>query len=368
MRASFPHMGNLDITVSGLLYTLNADMVVPPPITRRTLELGVRYSPEAACLPFKLNIGNFIEAMELGADTIIMIGGWGPCRFGYYSQVERDILKKLGFDFNMIIIEAPESRWYDLLRQVKSVGRNVTTWQLMKGLKFAWEKTVAADQIERTYLSTLSYSRYPDIVAAGYQKARQRLLEARTRDEVNAVVSDYLTETERMVKVYRDPVRIAVIGEIYTMLEPFANFNIQERLARMGVVCERSLYLAEWINDHLTGSRLAAGSAKSHTQMGDSYLPCWVGGHGKETVGYAVSFARQGYDGIIQIGPLTCMPEIVAEAILPQVSKDEGVPIMSLWVDEQTGEAGLQTRLEAFVDMVERKKRLRGTGGKMGGR
>jgi len=151
------------------------------------------------------------------------------------------------------------------------------------------------------------------------------------------------------------------------MLEPFANLNIQERLGRMGVVNERSLYLAEWISDHLTGGRLLAGSAKQHTQMGDPYLPCWVGGHGKETVGYAVSFARQGYDGIIQIGPLTCMPEIVAQAILPQIARDEGIPIMSLWVDEQTGEAGLQTRIEAFVDMVERKKRQVLTGGKTGG-
>ena len=51
------------------------------------------------------------------------------------------------------------------------------------------------------------------------------------------------------------------------------------------------------------------------------------------------------------------MPEIVAQSILPKVSEHYGVPILTLVVDELTGEAGYQTRVEAFVDMVKRRKR-----------
>ena len=29
----------------------------------------------------------------MGADTILMAGGCGPCRFGYYSQLHREILR-----------------------------------------------------------------------------------------------------------------------------------------------------------------------------------------------------------------------------------------------------------------------------------
>ncbi|MGE5379840.1 MAG: 2-hydroxyacyl-CoA dehydratase [Methylocystaceae bacterium] len=363
MRVSFPHMGNMDITLAGLFDTLGTEMVMPPPITRRTLELGTQYSPEAACLPFKLNIGNFIEAMEQGADTLVMLGGWGPCRLGYYAQVERDILKNLGYQFNMVVIEAPDSNRRGLLEVVKPLGNGATTWQALKGVKFAWKKTQASDELEKTYYRVLPYCRYPDLASADYQQARSALLGAKSQAEVNQVLQDYKITVEKAVKVYRNPIRIAVIGEIYTILEPFANFHIQERLARMGVSCERSLYMSEWLNDHLLGGCLPGGSSKPHARLADPYLPCWVGGHGKETVGYAISFARQGFDGIIQVGPLTCMPEIVAQAILPQVSKDEQIPLMSLWVDEQTGEAGLQTRLEAFVDMVERKERRGGLGG-----
>jgi predicted nucleotide-binding protein (sugar kinase/HSP70/actin superfamily) len=61
-------------------------------------------------------------------------------------------------------------------------------------------------------------------------------------------------------------------------------------------------------------------------------------------------------DGAIQIFPMGCMPEIVSKAILPSIARDRDFPIMSLVVDEMTGEAGYVTRIEAFIDMLERRK------------
>ena len=86
------------------------------------------------------------------------------------------------------------------------------------------------------------------------------------------------------------------------------------------------------------------------------YLKSMVGGHGRETVADAVTYAKKGYDGLIQILPLSCMPEIVAESILKTVEKDFDIPILTLVIDEMTGEAGFLTRLEAFVDVLERRK------------
>jgi predicted nucleotide-binding protein (sugar kinase/HSP70/actin superfamily) len=51
-----------------------------------------------------------------------------------------------------------------------------------------------------------------------------------------------------------------------------------------------------------------------------------------------------------------CMPEIVSKSILPTVSKNENIPILSLVVDELTGEDGYITRIEAFLDLLERRK------------
>jgi predicted nucleotide-binding protein (sugar kinase/HSP70/actin superfamily) len=57
--------------------------------------------------------------------------------------------------------------------------------------------------------------------------------------------------------------------------------------------------------------------------------------------------------------PFGCMPEIVAESILPRIYEDYGVPVMTLMVDEMTGEAGYFTRLEAFVDLLEQRRRIK---------
>jgi predicted nucleotide-binding protein (sugar kinase/HSP70/actin superfamily) len=50
------------------------------------------------------------------------------------------------------------------------------------------------------------------------------------------------------------------------------------------------------------------------------------------------------------------MPEIVAETINKKVSEDLNFPVLTLIYDEQTGEEGLITRLEAFVDLLKMKR------------
>jgi len=46
------------------------------------------------------------------------------------------------------------------------------------------------------------------------------------------------------------------------------------------------------------------------------------------------------------------MPEIIAQNILVQVSEDLDMPVLSLMISEQTGVAGLKTRVEAFCDVL----------------
>jgi predicted nucleotide-binding protein (sugar kinase/HSP70/actin superfamily) len=51
------------------------------------------------------------------------------------------------------------------------------------------------------------------------------------------------------------------------------------------------------------------------------------------------------------------MPEVIAKSILPSIQADMGLPIMTLIVDEVTGEAGYMTRVEAILDMLQSRKR-----------
>ena len=81
-----------------------------------------------------------------------------------------------------------------------------------------------------------------------------------------------------------------------------------------------------------------------------------IGGETIETIGDTVYAAQNGIDGVIHLMPFSCMPEIVSQNILTKVSREEDIPVMTLVLDEQTGKTGYQTRIEAFIDLVKRKK------------
>jgi predicted nucleotide-binding protein (sugar kinase/HSP70/actin superfamily) len=59
---------------------------------------------------------------------------------------------------------------------------------------------------------------------------------------------------------------------------------------------------------------------------------------------------------VVQLAPFSCIPEIGAKSLVPQLSKEYGIPVLTLFIDEQTGAAGVQTRLEAFVDLMEQRR------------
>ena len=50
--------------------------------------MGTKHAPETICLPLKIMIGNFIESIEEGADTILLTGSCGLVD-GYYSILRK---------------------------------------------------------------------------------------------------------------------------------------------------------------------------------------------------------------------------------------------------------------------------------------
>jgi predicted nucleotide-binding protein (sugar kinase/HSP70/actin superfamily) len=148
--------------------------------------------------------------------------------------------------------------------------------------------------------------------------------------------------------------RIGIVGEVFMVLEPFANCEIEKRLGEMGVIVHRSIYLSDWVVEHVVKDvfRILRKS-KLPYELAKPYLCHFVGGHGVETIASTVDYAGQGLDGVIQVAPFTCMPEIIAQDLLPTVSRDLGIPVMTLVLDEHSSGTGVLTRLEAFVDLVK---------------
>ncbi|MGE5422932.1 MAG: acyl-CoA dehydratase activase-related protein [Ignavibacteriales bacterium] len=361
MKATFPHMGNTHIAIRSLLNDLGHEVVSPPPCSKKTLEIGIRHSPEFVCLPLKLNLGNFVEALEQGADTIIMAGGWGPCRFGYYAQVERDILHELGYQFDMVVLEAPDAQIKSLVNEVHKIKGEASWKKVIGSVNFAWNKIKAVDEAEALMHYWMPRVANKRQVEGLYKKTLKQVDHSEDRRTLEEIRSQFQMEFASLpVDAEEEPLKIGLVGEIYTILEPFANYDIELHLGRLGAEVVRSLCLTQWVNDHLLGGVLRVGSCHDVIPYADPYLSHWVGGHGRETVAYAVKYAQEKIDGVIQIGPLTCMPEIVAQSILCKVQENEGIPIMSMYFDEHAGEAGIITRLEAFLDMIRWKKQIRG--------
>ena len=79
---------------------LDADFIALPEATRKTLELGTLNSTDYVCAPFKHILGDYIEALDKGADVLVQLTG--PCRLGYYGELQESILRDLGYEFEML--------------------------------------------------------------------------------------------------------------------------------------------------------------------------------------------------------------------------------------------------------------------------
>jgi predicted nucleotide-binding protein (sugar kinase/HSP70/actin superfamily) len=362
MKVTYPHMGSLSLAMHGLLSGLGLEVVPPPPITKKTIDLGVRHSPEFACFPLKINMGNFIEALSAGADTIVMAGGTGPCRFGYYAEVQREILKDLGFNFKMIVLEPPQGQAGLLLERLKPLRANVTWRELSALLLLTWRKVKAMDRLHARLLQVRPGETVCGASTRAYEQALAALAAARSSRELGRALREGLSALNRVpVRHGPDRLRIGLVGEIYMLLEPYANLQMEKLLGEMGVTVERSIYISHWIKEHLVLSSLRLKGSRNINKAAAPYLNHFVGGHGRESVGKTVLYARRGFDGVIHILPFTCTPEIVAQSILPAVSEEQGIPVISFSLDEQSGEAGFVTRLEAFLDLLRQKRLSRRT-------
>ena len=357
MKITFPHLGNVYICVKALLDDLGVDYALPPFNNKVALELGTKYVPEMACLPLKINIGNYIQAYGLGVDTILMAGGCGPCRFGYYCEMHREILKDIGYEMDIITLELPNGNIKEFIRRLKKLVGNASLYRVIKAIR----KTASiARQVDA--LEMLTYRIRPREVQKGstnkiYNAFRNKAFIIKgSRNLINLIkeTNDELLKIE--VDTDYSPLRVGIVGEIYTTIEHFASFDIQEKLGSMGIEVDRKVTVSNWIFEHILKTALHLPRDMRYARAAKPYLGKMIGGHALETIGNTVLYAKDGYDGVIQIFPLSCMPEIVAKSILPTVEKDFGIPILTLIIDEMTGGAGYMTRVEAFTDLLKKRR------------
>lgn len=361
MKISFPHMGNLAIGVSGAVRALGGDVVLPPYTNKRTLSLGAKYSPEAICLPYKLVLGNYIEAIEAGAEALLMIDSPGTCRLGQYSDIARIALTDLGYNnVEFINFDLYKGKLFEIYSGFKYATGNGNPLDLIYAVRIGILKIKIADKFDKL----LNYYRAREIEIGSadkkYNKAIALVDKALTLKECNDAfqfgaesISGVEIDTKKQV------LNVDITGEIYVVLDKFSNMEIEKELGKLGVQAHRQINLTDWIDKSLYPSILRFGEThgeKAH-KLAREFIKRDVGGDTVESIGdTAFAAASKNTDGVVHLLPFTCMPEIISQNILPNVRNEKDIPVLSLVMDEYTGKAGFVTRLEAFVDLIQRRK------------
>jgi predicted nucleotide-binding protein (sugar kinase/HSP70/actin superfamily) len=137
-----------------------------------------------------------------------------------------------------------------------------------------------------------------------------------------------------------DRLRIALVGHSYLTHEPYANLNLLRRLREKAEVELVQHVKQEEVDTHLLGLRKKL---------------FW--NHAKQIWGAGNKFVTDPkIDGIIYLSCFGCGTDSMVQELLARFAREQHKPYMMITLDEHSGEAGLVTRLEAFLDMVERRK------------
>ena len=241
IKVAFPHMGNVYIAWSAALKKLGVEPFIPPHTSKKTLEVAAKYSPESICLPYKMVLGNFLQAIEKGADYVAMISSPGICRLGEYGQSIKNVLKDLGYENKYTELQLYDGfkGMYTFLTQLSGVKNPVI---LAKAINIAVRKVFVLDRIENLF----SYYRAREIVTGTaekhYNRALSLIIEANNTKELKAFEKEAIEEIKKTkIDVNRDVLTVDITGEIFLVQEPFSNQNIEKELGRMGVQTRRSL-------------------------------------------------------------------------------------------------------------------------------
>ena len=343
---SYPRMGNYHIPIERALSILfpDAEVLPPLPITAKTLELGSKYSPESVCSPFKFNVGNFIEALEQGSNVLLQTGL--GCIFGYYGELQEQILKDLGYDFHFLCFSRGNvsiNRAFKTYRELGG-GRSLST--LARTTLYVLGSMRAMDRFEYTMRENMAFETYVGAHAALHNKLLDDLREV-SIGGLASLWQHYRRELSNIaLEKPNNRLRIGLVGDLYTLMEPCACFNLEHELINSGCSISRKM----------NASFLCGSHKKASLHTAKDYLTRSPGANGADSVAQTVAYARLGYDGIIHMKAFGCTPELNATPALNNVSRDMGIPILHLSFDTHTGETGMQTRLEAFIDMLKMRK------------
>lgn len=350
-KISFPHMGAYYIPISYLIKNITkCEIIIPPKITKRTLEIGSRYSPDYICVPFKYNLGNYIESLEKGANILLQAGG--GCRYGYYAELQEQILKDLGYKFTFInLIKNNHVSIKNLYKFAKSQNPKLNIFKFTYyGLETIL-MIIFMDKLGKYLRENMGF----EIIKGTFKKTEKEYLNTLKEEKQTffSIIKNYYKYKKifKKIKINKpnNCIKIGIVGELFSIMEPFCNNNIEYTLASYGIEVHRFTTLTYLLLEK-------KHNIKKLLKKGKKYLKYHLGADATESVVITEDLAKKGYDGIIHLKSFGCTPELNAMPILEKINKEYNIPIIYFSFDSGKSDVSIETRLEAFYDMLLIKK------------
>ncbi|WP_448382218.1 CoA activase [Desulfosoma sp.] len=338
----------------------------------------------------------------------------GPCRFGMYNKFQRIVLDRFP-EYRGIPIT------YLSTQDAYSVAGLLPKKKARYFRRVAYVASVIADVFDRIVWRVRPYELRPGMTDAFMEEALQAMEEAvrkygPTRDF--ARLYDLVEDVARTAASFIDPrkprrPKIGIIGEIYLRSHPESNQNIIRQLeAYGGEVVDASI--AEWINfvsyERLRKEKkrcveawrrgrraaaLRAAKAVLHQRLENGYQS-WrqhqvyarvlrhldiqpdhsvrhiehfldhnrhfsfdIGTEAALSIGGALAYVHEGFDGIVNVFPFTCMPSTVCSAVLKPILLEKRIPYVDAPYDGTT-QPNRDVILKTFLYQAQQRRMARG--------
>lgn len=307
----------------GFFTDLGIKIVLSDVTTKQTMTSGSALVVTETCLPIKIYIGHVLNLIDKGIDKILVpsIQSIAPkiyncSKIRGLPDLVRNVVKK---DFTMIEATLDKSEknqgLYEFLKEMAAPFGITDEELIKKASKAGW----------RTYNNFHIMSKS----GMSYKKAMNYALQGKVFIE---------SQTKEF------PISIGLISHGYNIFDERASMKIFDKLEAMDVRVYSSLQLS---NEQMDDGIKTLGQ--------DMY---WANEH--EMTGAAGHYLKDNkIDGLITLTAFGCGPDSLMIERITRRAKRFNKPLLNLTIDEQTGEAGFITRLEAFVDMLFRKKRAK---------
>lgn len=304
----------------GFFTALGIEVVLSDKTTTKIINEGSSYVVSDTCLPIKVFTGHVVNLLNKGCDVIFVpslqstgfkINNCSKIRG--LPEIIRNVINK---PFTMIeptLDKTENIGFHDFCMQTAEACGITDSERVKAAAKAGWKM----------------YNDFLEMTQSGipYKDALE-----------NALSGKFVKKSVDIVK----PLSVVIMGHGYNLFDERISMNIIKKLEKMDVKVYTSLDVSH---------ECAISSIR---ELGE--IQYWA--NELELTGTAAYYLLNNkVDGIVALSAFGCGPDSLMVDEMSYHCKEKGMPLIHLTIDEHTGEAGFVTRLEAFVDMLMRKKR-----------